>query len=215
MKKKIIFIFCCLGCLFIASCGKKCPGFPTHLVDYFPYREGDVFSFVNQHNDTLSFWVRESWVSKEHTLSYFNKCGNCCGSPNTSFVALRLISKSLAAELGIAHDKEVGGLVISSAVLSGGMQVIYDDSGQTTIRVEILDSYWDFDYTNALGLLEFSFYDESGKDPFDKKNDALFGETVIIEDELKQISSITIVKSKGITGFYDKKHDFKWKSIKK
>ena len=212
MRTKIIFTLYLIGCFLTASCGKNCPGFPEHLVDYFPYREGDVFSFVNQHNDTLSFWVRESWMSKERTLRPSSKSDGC-GSPCSSFTALRLISKSLAEELGYVHQEEIDGLIISTAVLSGGIQIAYDDGGKTFIAFSIIDSYWDFDYGN--GLLGLSLYDETGKDPFNPENSALFGETVIIEDESQQINKVIIVKGKGITGFYDKKHDFHWKSINK
>ena len=56
-------------------------------------------------------------------------------------------------------------------------------------------------------------YDTNLKDPYDPKNNFLFGETVILEDKNKQISRVTIVKGNGITEFYDQKYDFFWKNI--
>ena len=54
-----------------------------------------------------------------------------------------------------------------------------------------------------------------GKDAFDIKNNAMFGETVVVENERFIISKVTIVKSKGITDFYDQIDNLQWKSINK
>jgi len=71
---------CCLCCLFLASCGRTyCPAFPEHLIDYLPYKTGDTLSFVNQYNDTLSFYVDGTGMLKEYSEP---KCGKCkCGPP--------------------------------------------------------------------------------------------------------------------------------------
>ena len=79
--RTIIFLFCfVLGILFLSSCGRThCPGFPEYLFTYLPYKKGDTLSFVNQHNDTVSFRVNGIGWQGEHSIS---KCGKCeCKSP--------------------------------------------------------------------------------------------------------------------------------------
>ena len=61
---------------------------------------------------------------------------------------------------------------------------------------------------------KLTYYEKTDKNPFDSKNSAFFGETVIIENNYGQISRVTIVKGKGITNFYDQESDFQWESIK-
>jgi len=191
MMKTGIFIVCCL---FIFSCGRThCPGFPKHLTDYFPYRKGNVIEFVNQHGDTLSFWVRESWASEKH------KSYERCGSPVASFIA----------PIFFQTNGNPGG------ILTGSMQVAYDDDSQTCIKITMTNYYWDQDYVNSGGWSELQFFEKTGKDPFDSKNSAIFGNTIVIEEPENQISRVVIVKGKGITGFYDQKHDFQWEVIEK
>ena len=118
MKTKIIFTLCCI---FLIACGKDCPEFPKHLIDYYPYKSGEVFSFVNQNNDTLTLWVKKSWSSKQTSIS---PCGKCaCEYPISYFSAHRLISKSFAEELGIVGYNEIDGLVDSGEVLQGIIEV--------------------------------------------------------------------------------------------
>jgi len=215
-KASVIFItFFCIGILFLSSCGRiHCPGFPDHLKDYLPYKKGEIFSFVNQNNDTLSFWISDANISKKHTMERDNDCNDCCASPGSSFTAHRLLSKSLAKELGIVYEKEAGGGLIGYC--QGSMSIACDcqDGSNTSIRFEIVDYYWDLDYTSP-GKSKFSLLELSGKDPYDPNNSSLFGEIVVIEDEMQNINKVTIVKGKGITGFYDQKHDFQWRIIKK
>ena len=83
------------------------------------------------------------------------------------------------------------------------------------IRIEISGFYWDGVAKSSKSSILYT-YDETGKDPFDYKNSALFGESVILdilEDNNQPISRATIVKGKGITEFYDRKNNFQWKSI--
>ena len=218
MKAKIIFILCCVSCLFLTSCKKThCPGFPEHLLDYFPYQNGEIFSFENQHNDTLSFWVREIMVSKKRILSY-NRCGKCgggnCDNPWFSFIAHCLISKSRADEMGISFIEVINGKLITNETLNGAIGVAYDNREKSYITISIPDAYCDFDYTYFRGGSSYVL-EESGKDFFDPKNSTIFGDTVIFENSENQISHVVIVKGKGITEFYDQKYDFQWKITQK
>ena len=86
-----------------------------------------------------------------------------------------------------------------------------NNDSKPIIEIRISNGYWDY---SSNGISKLSFFDETGKNPFDPENSALFGETVVIEDESKNISAVTIVKGKGITGFYDQKHNYQWISIK-
>ena len=214
MKSRVVFALCSIGCWFLSSCGRiECPGFPEHLVDYFPYKTGNILSFVNQENDTLTFWIREFAISKEHTLPYSLKA-TCSDLFECSFIALRLISESLADEVGIIHQD--GGQVISSEIIHAGISVYSENrDNKNSIWFSISDSYWDFDYIDTAGIIDLISTEESGKNPFDIQNGALFGETVILEDAYKLISRVVITKGKGITEFFDQKHNFQWKSIKK
>ena len=179
---------CCLCCLFLASCGRThCPGFPEYLVDYFPYKKGEIFSFANQNNDTLSFGVREVFISKKYNE---DACGKCkCQSPDYRFFTYCLRN---------------------DAILNGNMRFAYDSS----ISLEISNYYWDSDYTDSKGSSVFTIFTKYKENPYDLSNIALFGDTVIHENSGQQISRVVIVKSKGITEFYDQKYNFQWKSIK-
>lgn len=80
------------------------------------------------------------------------------------------------------------------------------------IYVDFGDGYWDIATTTNSFL---SFYEETGKNPFDSKNSFLFGEIIILENSENQISRVMIMKGKGIMEFYDQRDSFHWKSINK
>jgi len=190
-------MLCGICCLFLASCGKgiKCPGFPKHLVDYFPYHENEVISFVNQHSDTLSYRIGKPNASQKYAL---RKNDDCCDEPLFSILALR--QRSPLEVLGF-----------NTPQLWVSMSVANDCVPITSIGVSINNFYWDDDYING-GTSALSLVDRKGKDPFDPKNSAIFGETVVLENSKQQISRVVIVKGKGITEFYDQKYDFQWES---
>ena len=190
MRIIVVFIICGL---FLTNCGSangdtKCPGFPEYLIDYFPYHKGDTISFVNQYNDTLSFGVGLLSVTKE--WSYGRDCKCDCGSPNA---------------------------VLQAPTLSTGFSLFWEISAgnkyvKPFVRFELGSYYWDSGVFSKQSCLYF--YDETGKDPFDRQNSTFFGDTVIIEDKSQLISRVTAVKGKGITGFSDQIQNFQWKSIK-
>jgi len=203
------------------SCGPKvhCPGFPEHLVDYFPYKQGDTISFVNQHNDTISYWIRDSRFLENYILSPFGKSTDCsdCISPSYSIIALRLLSKSLGDELGISYNDEAVGPLIATP-LSVGMKIALDCKirSKTFIAFDLDNQYWDLDFDIDLGNSKFSFYDETGKNPFEPENSALFGDSVkFVDTNNQQINKVIIVKGQGIAEFFDQKNNFQWKSINK
>ena len=181
-------ILCCISCVFLVSCGRiDCPGFPGHLLAYCPYNIGDTLSFVNQHNDTLSFCVERGGATKE--WSYRSNCKCSCGTPSASIMA-----PTLSHDFSLFWEVHVGGYY------------------KTRIKFELNSYFWDSGSLPKESRLYF--YDETGSDPFDPKNSVLFGDTVIIEDKSQLISRVTAVQGKGITDFFDQINNFQWKSIK-
>ena len=74
-----------------------------------------------------------------------------------------------------------------------GMEVTIstkDNNLKPYISVEIGGEYFSGDNTWGTSLY---FYGETGKDPFDPKNSALFGDTVILENSKSQISRAVII----------------------
>lgn len=186
-------VLCCTCWLYLTSCGRtECPGFPEHLVDYFPYKNGDTLSFVNQHNDTISFQVSGVSITNNNSIP---KCGKCaCDPPVFSFRAPKL--------------KQGTGLE--------GLISLYGYPSIPCVKLEISSDYWNPDLTTTCLYSSLIFLERTGKDPFDSKNSALFGETVILdilECDDQQISKVTVIKGKGITSFYDQIYKFQWKSI--
>lgn len=188
MKTRIIFRLCCLSSLFFTSCGSTdCPGFPEHLVDYFPYQTGDTLSFVNQNNDSLSFCI--SAIEKTEDWSFGWGCKCSCNS----FLFFE------------ASDP------IKRTIVKGGIEGIYPN-GKPYIHFELSNEYLE---GTILTSCQLYLYEETGKDPYDPKNSALFGETVVLESLENQISRVMIVKGEGIIGFYDQKYNFQWETVKK
>ena len=61
----------------IANSGCKdthCPAFPPHLVDYYPYRIGDVLKFSNPENDTMSLKINFVETSDKFSFGWNCKC---------------------------------------------------------------------------------------------------------------------------------------------
>ncbi len=160
----------------VYSCAREdCRGFPKHLADYCPYRLGDTLSFVNQHNDTISFETTTSKMVEDHSIDgdWCTKCA--CESPILYYYALK-------------------------TNLQTAIEIIIEASTKSYISFQLSDSY-------------LYSYAEAGKDPFDPKNAALFGERVVLENPQARVSRALIIRGRGITEFYDQQNDFLWKSI--
>ena len=186
LKAGIYITLCCICCTLLVSCKDvECPGFPEHLTDYFPYQIGDTLSFVNQHNDTISFQVDYMYITEKH----FANCDNCChnyincqaynitNNQNTIYMYCELSKKS---KIGFNHRKDFG-----------------------------------IGITPEVSVLEL--YEETEKYRYNIQNSGFFAETVILDIlwyNEQPIKKATIVKGKGITDFYDQKHNFQWISIK-
>jgi len=75
-----IFILCSLPAILltmVACCDQHCKGFPEELTDYLPYKQGQIITFVNEYDDTLSAKVENTWK----TNPYVEKsCKGACGA---------------------------------------------------------------------------------------------------------------------------------------
>jgi hypothetical protein len=168
---------------YFSSCKEHCPGFPEHLVDYFPYKKGETLSFVNQHDDIVCFRVSNVNVNEERSKS---SCGKCsCGTYRTYYEIIPVTEQQCMQ--GIQITVSVGGT-------------------KPYIFLNLFNCY-------PLKTSTFIFEEETGKNPFDPKNSALFGDSIVIVDENQLISKVIIVKGKGITVFYDQVQDCQWENI--
>ena len=187
MKHGIFITLCCICCTLLVSCKDiECTGFPKHLLDYFPYQIDDTLSFVNQHNDTLSFLLNDKFITEDWSYEYWSDC--TCDGPFSHFGAIQITEPKYTTSLRI---------VISVGSKYTKPYITFEFDDDTTLKSSYL-----------------YFYDDTGKDAFDPKNSLLFGETVIIENMEMQISQVIIIWGKGITEFFDQKHNFQWISIK-
>ena len=191
MRTIVFFSLCCIlgSLLFLASCKEDCPEFPEHIIDYFPYQTGDTLSFVNQFNDTISFWVSRAETTRP-TQQSVSRCSKCeCDLPQIWVY-------------GSGHHQSYIGMEITVGK-------------NPYLHFSLSDKYWDGVAKTASSLWKWK-YDESGKNLVDTKNSTLFGETVNVDDPEfanQQISKVIIVKGKGITEFFDQKFNFQWNSI--
>ena len=83
MKKiSLIFIVALSFATLLTSCKKNhnVPAFPEELTNYFPYKEGESFSFVSEDNDTLTFVAKKAALSPDnsHTQPFFSLV-SCAG----------------------------------------------------------------------------------------------------------------------------------------
>jgi len=176
------------------GCGEThCPAFPDYLADYYPYQKGDTLLFVNQNHDTISFTVIEASSSKEYFQKY---CAKCMCNPPTFLFRASLTNQCTHMQ----------------GVIYAGHKASMSTS---RIEFDLGNCYFDATtFTSSSLILDIG----REKDPFDSKNNALFGETVVLknlENTDKQISRVVIVKGKGIVEFYDQKYNFLWECIRK
>ena len=83
MKKiSLIFIVALSFATLLTSCKKNhnVPAFPEELTNYFPYNEGESFSFVSEDNDTLTFVSNKAFLSFDHSHTQpFFSLVSCAG----------------------------------------------------------------------------------------------------------------------------------------
>jgi hypothetical protein len=159
----------------------NCPGFPEHLVDYYPYKQGDTLKFANQNNDTISFTVSSVAKSQEETIEAALGCGGA------NFYVYTTKWDSFYIFMSIV-------LTLKPVI---NCDFIYDNPFGQTI--------YPYDY----------FWVATTKDPFDKKNAALFGNTIDLnKPDATRINHVVVNKGHGIVEFFDKKFNCAWKRIK-
>jgi len=198
---KIAFYCICLWSFI--SCGEKtqdCPGFFLSAKDYYPYKVGDVLVFVNQHSDTISLHVDNTYIVEKHTIvtktgRKYSKCA--CEEPSFSF---------------------------RTTYLSGNMNVSetgnYPRSYPNTNIVFSLDnSYWDNSPLTKEIIEYYGYYSVLEKKineyPVNTTKGSIFGDTLSLSvTGGRQISHAVVVWGKGITEFYDQRYDFQWKVLK-
>ena len=70
--RALIFVIIALS---FSGCKEThCPGFPTNLVEYFPYTNGDELKFMNTNNDTLTLKIDKYWTSDSYSFDWNCKC---------------------------------------------------------------------------------------------------------------------------------------------
>jgi len=194
MKTKLI-IFALLVTTITGCTRETCPGFPEHLVDYFPYQNGNTLKFVNQENDTLFFSIRDFWWDKKQTYRSCDKC-KCSGQTSLQFLA---VSREY-------HNND------SISMISGSM-VVSTQTQEVSIFCEIMSWGEDYIWNFNTGYDQFSKI-VADKDAFNPNDAVLFGDTVILTNENTiRINRVVIVKGEGITEFFDTKRNCLWAKI--
>ncbi len=70
--RALIFVVIVLS---LSGCKETdCPAFPSSLVDYFPYTNGDELKFMNTNNDTLILKIDKYWTSDSYSFDWNCKC---------------------------------------------------------------------------------------------------------------------------------------------
>ena len=77
MKTKLFLTLTVLSAVVFTACKTHCPGFPKELLVYFPYRYNDTLNFINQSNDTMTFYVSQLFLDEEY--SFGPRCKCACG----------------------------------------------------------------------------------------------------------------------------------------
>jgi hypothetical protein len=173
MKPKIkLFLIASISFLLailLCRCKIDCPAFPPELARYyFPYVEGSVLSFHNEQNDTLVLSIQNTNITKEFSFTRNCKCE--CG-------ALFSFQTNNANQYNI----EIGG-----GISIGGNRD-YSKDIYTGMRC----------YIHKSNISSDGFYIENNTiDPFTTEDYAIFGDTLIMENNQQKL---TIIKGKGIT----------------
>ena len=186
MKQKLfIFTLCCMSYLFFCACEETyCPAFPDHLIDYYPYKVGDVLKFENQNNDTISFYVNGVKATTQHFVyqRWFSKCCSCEG-PRLVFSA---------------------GDGVYDGALTGLIAIYSSTRSQWHIRMELFGDY----------AIAYADQDkEDPFNPKDSLLFGKIVTLKPHSHNLRTISYATIVKGEGIVEFFDTKTNYLWKKI--
>ena len=89
--------------LLAISCKEDCPAFPKHLIDYYPYKTGDILKFENSNNDTIEYIVRGISITEKHSID--GGCSKCaCEGPLLYFLAEDMNYDSINGEI-------IGGII--------------------------------------------------------------------------------------------------------
>ncbi|MCL2028760.1 MAG: hypothetical protein FWG79_09800 [Bacteroidales bacterium] len=174
------------GMLSTTSCGKKCIGFPEHLVDYYPYKVGDTLRFENSDKDTLSFFMWEYYWIKETTYGACSKCE--CNDP-----------------IGLYFQTREG----NDSISIGGWIEVFIKQEET-----ILSCWFTYIYVNGMNASDNFSKMENTQNAFNSNHASLFGDTVTLFNENAiRINRVVIVKGEGIVEFFDAERNCLWKKI--
>lgn len=77
MKTRIIILLAILTPVLMSGCKKHCYGVPDEIVEYFPYQESDVLSFIDEQDDTIVFEVKWIYKAEPKDIDWNCKCGGC------------------------------------------------------------------------------------------------------------------------------------------
>lgn len=80
--KKIVFMTVLFAAMINTGCkDTHCPAFPAQLIDYYPYRTGDVLKFSNDRNEVLTMEVNFDYTSGEESFAW--NCACACEAEHT------------------------------------------------------------------------------------------------------------------------------------
>jgi hypothetical protein len=183
--KTLTLIFLLIAVYFINSCKVECPCFDKSLLTWMPYDVGDVLTYVNQQNDTLSFTVKSKILSEEYKEK--KRFEDECVSD-----AVFHLSDDFST---IAYSQYY-------------FTIDYDESGITIkYNIELLIS--DNVYCSGLGSSNI----ECCLDTI-TINGEYYNETIIIERDTinysDEIWKVIVANNYGIIRFYDRETDYVW-----
>ena len=186
ITKALLIIIIAIG--FTSCIEIHCPAFPKELKDlYFPYSTGEVLTFTNSNNDTLEVKIENSWTSDSHSFSSNCDCA-CSASAQFDTETANKFSLKIRGSINYSISRD-----------------------KIKKRNYYLECEFQFSYlgSDSFATEQYNFTGE-------KKETAIFGDTIFIEkQECYRIGSVKIVKNKGIVEFWDKQQDCNWVKYEK